>query len=41
MIKDIISNTTIGESRHAIFENGKLSEVFVEQRENERMVGDI
>ncbi|MFQ5674720.1 MAG: ribonuclease E/G [bacterium] len=41
MKKEIIINSSIGETRIAILENGKVVELFVEQPENERMVGDI
>lgn len=41
MKKEIIINSSIGETRVAIQENKKLVELFVEQPENERMVGDI
>ncbi len=41
MKKEIIINSSIGETRIAILENGRLAELFVEQPENERMVGDI
>ncbi len=41
MKKEIIINSTIGETRIAILEDKKLVELFVEKPENERMVGDI
>ncbi|HEX9654012.1 MAG TPA: Rne/Rng family ribonuclease [bacterium] len=41
MRKEIIINCSIGETRIAIVEDGRLAELFVEQPENERMVGDI
>ena len=41
MKKDIIFNLSIGETRVAILENGRLAELFVERPENERMVGDV
>jgi ribonuclease G len=41
MKKEIIINASIGETRIAILENGRLVELYVEQPENERMVGDI
>jgi len=41
MKKEIIINSSIGETRIAIVENGQLVELFVEQPEHERMVGDI
>lgn len=41
MHKEIIINSSIGATRIAISENGRLVELFVEQPENERMVGDI
>jgi ribonuclease G len=41
MNKEIILNATASEIRIAITEEGKLAELFVEQPEKERMVGDI
>ncbi|MCK5737863.1 Rne/Rng family ribonuclease, partial [bacterium] len=41
MKKEIFINSSIGETRIAIQEDGNLVELFVEQPENERMVGDI
>ncbi len=41
MKKEIIINSSIGETRIAILENQRLVELFVEQPENERMVGDV
>jgi len=41
MKKEIIINSTIGETRIAILENKRLVELFVEKSESERMVGDI
>ncbi|MFQ6113438.1 MAG: ribonuclease E/G [bacterium] len=41
MKKEIVINSSVGETRIAILENGRLVELFVEQPENERMVGDI
>jgi ribonuclease G len=41
MKKEIIINSTIGETRIAILENKRLVELFVEKTESERMVGDI
>lgn len=41
MKKEIIINASIGATRIAILENGRLVELFVEQPENERMVGDV
>jgi len=41
MNKEIIINSSIGETRIAIVEDGKLVELFVEKPERERMVGDI
>jgi ribonuclease G len=41
MRKEIVINASIGETRIAIVEDGRLAELFVEQPENERMVGDI
>lgn len=41
MDKQIFINTSIGETRIAILEDGKLVELFVERPENERLVGDI
>ncbi len=41
MQKEIIINSSIGETRIAILEDKKLIELFVEKPERERMVGDI
>lgn len=41
MKKEIIINSSIGETRIAILEKGRLVELYLEQPENERMVGDI
>ena len=41
MKKEIINNSSIGETRIAILEQGKLTELFIERPEHERMVGDI
>lgn len=41
MKKEIIINTSVGETRIAILEKRQLVELFVEQPEHERMVGDI
>jgi len=41
MKKDIIINVSSSETRIAILEDGALVEIYVEQPENERMVGDI
>jgi ribonuclease G len=41
MHKEIIINSSIGETRIAILEEGKLVELFVEKPDRERMVGDI
>ncbi len=41
MNKEIIINSTVGETRIAILENGKLVELFVEKPEHERLVGNI
>ncbi len=41
MKKEIVINSSIGETRIAILENGRLVELFVEQAEQGRMVGDI
>ena len=41
MKKEIIINSSIGETRIAITENGRLTELFIERPEHERMVGDI
>ena len=41
MRKEIVINSSIGETRIAIVEDGKLVELFVEKPERERMVGDI
>ena len=39
--KEIVINVSIGETRIAIIEEGKLVELFFERPETERMVGDI
>jgi len=41
MNKEIIINSSLGETRIAILEERKLVELFVEKPERERMVGDI
>ncbi len=41
MKKEIMINSTSGETRIAILEDGELIELYVERPENERMVGDI
>ena len=41
MKKEIIINSTANENRIAITEDGKLSELFIENEEYERVVGDI
>ena len=41
MRTEIFINHGIHESRIAILEDGRLSEIWVERPENERMVGDI
>lgn len=41
MRKEILINSSVGETRIAILEDGKVVELFVERPENERMVGDI
>lgn len=41
MKKEIIINISIGETRIAIMEDGRLAELYFEKPENERMVGDI
>jgi len=41
MKKEIIINISVGESRVAILEDGRLAELYLEKPENERMVGDI
>lgn len=41
MRKEIFINSSVGETRIAILEDGKVVELFVERPENERMVGDI
>lgn len=41
MKKEIVINSSIGETRIAIVENKRLVELFVERPEHERMVGDI
>jgi len=39
--REIIINTTVGETRIAILEDGKLVEFYVERPEHERMLGSI
>lgn len=39
--RDIIINSTNEETRIALCENDKLADVFIEQAENERMIGDV
>ena len=39
--RDIIINSTNEETRIALCEDNKLSDVFIEQPDNERMIGDI
>jgi ribonuclease G len=41
MKKEIIINSSIAQMRIAILENGRLTELFVEHPDKERMVGDI
>ena len=41
MRTEIFINHGIHESRIAILEDGRLSEIWVERPENERMVGDV
>ena len=41
MRKEIVINTSSSETRIAILEDKNLVEMYVEQPENERMVGDI
>ena len=41
MRKEIFINSSIGETRIAILEDGRLVELLTERPENERMVGDI
>jgi len=41
MKKEIIINSSIGETRIAILEEGRLTELYFEKPENERMVGDV
>ncbi len=41
MKKEIIINSTNEDTRIAILENDRLTEIFVERPDNERMVGDI
>jgi ribonuclease G len=41
MRKEILINSSVGETRIAILEDGKVVELFVERPESERMVGDI
>jgi len=39
--KDIIVNFNLNETRHALLENGALMEIFVEQEDSEKVVGNI
>lgn len=41
MVKDILLDVGIGEVRLAVLENGELSEVYVERREGESLVGNV
>jgi len=41
MSKEIFINSSVGETRIAILEDGRLVELLTERPENERMVGDI
>ena len=41
MKKEIIINSNANENRIAITEDGKLSELFIENEDYERVVGDI
>ncbi|MCI0693965.1 Rne/Rng family ribonuclease [candidate division KSB1 bacterium] len=41
MRKEILINSSVGETRIAILEDGRLMELFTERPEAERMVGDI
>ncbi len=41
MKKEIISSSTSSENRIAITEDGKLAELFIENSQNERIIGDI
>lgn len=41
MKKEIFINASMGETRLAICEDGKMSELYFEKAENERMVGDV
>jgi ribonuclease G len=41
MKKEIISSSTSSENRIAITEDGKLAELFIENPQNERIIGDI
>ena len=41
MKKEILISSTSSENRIAITEDGKLSELFIENPNNERIIGDI
>lgn len=41
MKKEIFINASMGETRIAICEDGRMSELYFEKAENERMVGDV
>jgi ribonuclease G len=41
IVRDIVINSTNEETRIALCENNKLSELFIEQPDNERMISDI
>ena len=41
MKKEIFINESMGETRIAIHEDSKLVEVYVEQQDNQRMVGNV
>ena len=41
MKKEIFINASMGETRLAICEDGRMSELYFEKAENQRMVGDV
>ena len=41
MKKEIFINESMGETRIAILEDGKIVEVYIERQDKQRMVGNI
>lgn len=41
MTKEIVVNRTHEETRVAVLENGKLSDIFIERRESEKILNNI